>query len=161
MKTILVFLLLFVPLHGQENKEISNIVRDLIENEKIPSVLSAFTCWSKLDQFHLIKTSKIPTQLNSQLKIQPRISDDQTNKLWHFIDMRCAGSYKFMHAIDGAYFAHPYRWIIYEPIEERMMNLTLLPDSNVIFIHFHAETGRFNIKQGNFDIFQVLISKTV
>lgn len=156
MKATLIFLIFLVPANGLEVNVLSNLVQDLISNEKVPSVLSVFTCWSKFDQQLFVKSSKIPVQLSNRFKIQPRISDDRTNKLWYFIDVRCVGSYKFLHGIDKAYFAHPYRWIMFEPVEERMVNLTLLPDSNVIFVHFNADQSRFHLKQGKMVLFSQL-----
>lgn len=148
MKATFILLIFLLPSNGQEVKIISNLVQDLIENEKVPSVLSVYSCWSKSDQLKFVKSSKIPVQLNNQFKIQPRISDDRTNKIWYFIDARCARSNQFLHQISGAYFAHPYRWIMFEPNEERLLNLTLLPDSNAIFVHFNANLSRFDLKQG-------------
>lgn len=153
MKTTLILLIFLVPANGLEVKILSNLVQDLIENEKVPSVLSVFSCWSKFDQQAFVKSSKIPVQLSNRFKIQPRISDDRTNKLWYFIDVRCVGSDKFLHGTDNAYFAHPYRWIMFEPVEERMVNLTFLPDSNVIFVHFNADQSRFDLKQGKMFLF--------
>lgn len=127
---------------------VTKLVQDLIENENVPSVLTVISCWSQSDNFHFMKSSKVPIQLSRSFKISPRIVDDITNKLWYFIDMRCSESYDFLHKIEAEYFAHPYRWILFESTEEQLVNLTLLTDSNVILANFNSHLGRFDLKQG-------------
>lgn len=150
---ILIQFLLYQSRAQITNQVISQLTQDLIANENVPTLLSAFTCWPKSDNFHLIKTSKVPVQSNSQFKIGPHRSDDATNKLWHFIDMRCNKSYTFLSKVEHRLFGHPYRWILFEPDESRLNNLTFLTDSNVIFVNFNTELSRFDLRQGKIQSF--------
>lgn len=144
--------MLLLPFSGQATtvEEISKLVRDVIENEHVPSVLSALTCWTKSDRLHFLNVSKVPTQLNNQLKIPHRQSNDQIHKLWYFIDMRCDGAHEFLSTLRNDYFAHPYRWILLEPIEDRMEHLPFLTDSNVLVINFNANLSHFDLKQSEY-----------
>lgn len=150
MNSIYILLSVFLASYGHELKVevISKLVQDIIKNENIPSVISASTCWSMPENFHFIKTSKVPVQLHGRMNSVRRIIDDSTNKMWHFIDMRCTGSYEMLHKIEAALFAHPYRWILLEPDEHRLTNLTFLVDSNILCINFNSELSRFDLKQG-------------
>lgn len=55
--------------------------------------------------------------------------------------MHCVESYEYLHKIETEYFAQPYRWILLEPTEEQLVNLTLLTDSNVILANFNTQLG--------------------
>lgn len=150
MKTIFFILSFFLASNGQNVGVISKLVHDLLENENIPSYLSVIACWSQSENFDFVQRSKVPIQLsNSFNTITRRIIDDKMNKLWYFIDMRCNGSSMFLHRIEDVYFAQPYRWILFEPIEDILTNLTFLTDSNVVLINFNSNSSQFNLKQGN------------
>lgn len=155
MKTRLILILLLLACHAYETKVevIADLLQDLIRSENVPSVLSAFTCWSKSENFDFVKSSNVSIKLSNQFKAKPHIASISANKMWHFIDMRCVQSYEFLYEIDEAYFGHPYRWILFEPIEERLANLTLLTDSNVILVNFNTELSRFDLKQSKFIYF--------
>lgn len=152
MKAPFILLFILLPSNCLQTEDISNLVRDLIRNENVPSILSAFICWPKLVQLNLLESLKVPIQLRSEFVVQSRISDDSTNKQWYFIDMRCNGSKHFLHTIETAYFAHPYRWIIFQSIGSELKNLTLLPDNNVILVHFNNSLARYDFNQGNFGL---------
>lgn len=137
---------------GYDTESIAQMISVIIQNEKVPSVLSAITCWSTAQNFEFVKRSNISTQVNSQFKLSPRVSNDLTNKLWYFIDMRCDKSEKFLHDIEEEYFAHPYRWILFEPNIERLNNLTFLTDSNVLLIQSNGKKGQFDLNQSEFYI---------
>lgn len=163
MKAIFIILAFFLASHGHEIKVevVSKLLQDIIKNENIPSVISASTCWPLLEHFHFIKTSKVPVQLNGQMNIAGRAIDDSTNKMWRFVDMRCSGSYEMLHKIEASLFAHPHRWILLEPDENRLTNLTFLVDSNVLWINFNLELSRFDLKQGKYHVFsEFLVSET-
>lgn len=131
----------------QNVETISKIVSDIIQNENVLSHLSAFTCWPNVQSFRFVKSINYPVQISSQFEIGARLSDALTNKLWYFIDMRCERSVSFLHQIDAEYFAHPYRWILYEPNFESLQNLTFLTDSNVILINANAKRNQFDLMQ--------------
>lgn len=154
MKTAIILLAFLLTAFGQQIEVIRKFVQDLIRNERIPSVLSVIACWPQSDNFYFTKSIDIPIQITSNFKIPNRTNDDSANKLWHFIDMRCNGSYDFLYKIERQYFAHPYRWILFEVVENRLANFTFLTDSNVIFVTINQSSNRFDLKQGNlFDIF--------
>lgn len=154
MKSISAFILIFVLLSSHslavKVEEISELVQNLLESESVPTGLSAITCWSNSNKLHFLKASQIPIRFSSQSETHPRHLDEKTNNLWNFIDMRCSGSYQFLNNLDGAYFAQPYRWILFEPVEERLMELPFLTNSNVILINFNADLSRFDLKQGKY-----------
>lgn len=114
MKITFIFLNFLLASNGQNIEIVTKLVEDLIQSENKPTVLSVISCWSQLDNLQMIKTSKVPIQLSHGFKISPHIVDDNTNKLCYFIDMRCSSSYDFLYKIEGEYFAHPYRWILFE-----------------------------------------------
>lgn len=132
---------------GKDIGLIFKLISDIIRNENDPSHLSAFTCWPNIESFKFVKNFDHPVQICSQFKINPRVSNDLTNKLWYFIDMRCERSVSFLHRIEEEYFAHPYRWILYEAEFESLENLTFLIDSNVILINSNAKKSQFDMKQ--------------
>lgn len=131
----------------QNIENISKIVSDIVRNENVISHLSALTCWQNIQNFEFVKSFNHPVQITSQFKVSSRLSDDLTNKLWYFIDMRCERSISFLYQIEEEYFAHPYRWILYEAEFESLANLTFLTDSNVILINSNAKQSQFDIKQ--------------
>lgn len=157
MKTVIILLAFLLTVSGQRIEEIQKFVQDLIQNEKVPSVLSVIACWSQSDNFYFAKSSNIPVQITNHFKIANRTTNDSTNKLWHFIDMRCKGSYDFLYKIERQYFAHPYRWIMFEVAENQLANSTFLTDSNVIFVNVNENLNRFDLKQGN--LFEIINKK--
>lgn len=154
MKSISTFIWILVLLSSRslavKVEEISKLVQNLLAGESVPTVLSATTCWSNSNKLHFLKASKVPIRFNSQFETHPHHSDDKTNHLWNLIDMRCSGSYESLNSLDGAYLAQPYRWILIEPVEERLIKLPFLTNSNVIFINFNANLSRFDLKQGKY-----------
>lgn len=147
MKIIVILLVLLLRSNGENVKMITKLVEDLIKNENVPSALSVISCWSQSDNFRFLRDSKVYTQLSREYKIPHRKDDEFVNKLWFFIDMRCNGSHNFLNEIEDAYFAHPYRWILFEPIEPNLTKLQFLADSNVILIKFNSELSRFDLNQ--------------
>lgn len=149
MKTAFILISFLLTVHSQRIHVITKLVQDLIKNEKVPTVLSIIACWTQSDNLYIAKSSGIPIQISSKWRIINRIIDDSTNKLMYFIDMRCNGSYKFLGNLDKLYFSHPYRWIMFEPIEDRLANSTFLTDSNIIYVNFNQDSDQYNLKQGN------------
>lgn len=145
--TIFILLNSYTASSQQDIGLIFKLISDIIRNENVPSHLSAFTCWSNIQRFQFVKNFDHPVQISSQFEINPRVSDDFTNKLWYFIDMRCERSVQFLHQIEEDYFAHPYRWILYEPESKSSNNLTFLIDSNVILINSNAKQNHLVLKQ--------------
>lgn len=133
--------------NGKNIVIISKIVSDIIRNENVLSHLSVLACWPNIQSFQFVKSFNHPVQMSSQFEINSRLSNDLTNKLWYFVDMRCERSVSFLHQIEKEYFAHPYRWILYEPNLESLENLTFLTDSNVILINSNAKQNHFDLKQ--------------
>lgn len=152
-KTIIlwnIFNLLVSVCCGLTTGSVSTIIFDIIRNENIPSVISAINCWKPHENLEFLKRSTAPIQISTHFKINPLRSDDLTNKLWYFIDMRCDQSVTFLHGIDEAYFAHPYRWILFEPKEKSLDDLPFLTDSNVILINSNHDKDSFILNQGDF-----------
>lgn len=134
--------------NGQEIEVISNFVHDLLKNENVPSVLSVISCWPKADCFSFVQRSKISIQMSNNFQFSPRIVDDNVNKFWYFVDMRCNESYNFLQKIEDSYFAQPFRWILFEPVEDHLTNLTFPTDSNIILVNFNPNLAQFDLKQG-------------
>lgn len=152
MKAIFIWIILLLLYQNQAVtvERISTMVRDVIDNEHVPAVLSGFMCWTTSERLHFLKVSKVPTQLNNQFKIPHHQSKDKIHKLWYFIDMRCDGANEFLNTLDKEYFAHPYRWILLEPFEDRMEHLPFLTDSNVLVVKFNANLSHFDLIQSEY-----------
>lgn len=130
------------------SRTFSKLVKDIIQNECVPSTLSAMTCWSKMDEINFMKSFSMQVQM---IKLSAPFNlpfDENTNKQWFFIDMKCGRSTHFLSIVDQKYFAHPYRWIIADADHETIENLTFLPDSNVIIANEDSHSERYNLKQG-------------
>lgn len=155
--------LVFLSYHGQaaEIQVVSKLVNDLIKNENVPTILSVISCWNQVEKIHFLTSSKVRIALSSQFEISPLRKDDNTNKMCYFIDMRCNGSYEFLNRIDAAYFGHPYRWMLFEPNENRLLNQTFLVDSNIILINFNEALARYDLKQGMCDLRETNFSFTI
>lgn len=130
-------------------EDLSNLVLDVIENEQIPSILWAITCWPKTDEFNFIK--KCPYQIRIANSNEPIIlhSNENTNKQWFFMDANCA---KRLKNVDEKYFAHPYRWIIADITNVSIQELSFLPGSNIILANRDGNLKEYNLKQGLMDI---------
>lgn len=145
------FLSILPVLSGIKNgraETLSQLVKDVIENERMPSCLSAKTCWSRYEDFKFFKSISIPVQV-----LEPTASfnlpvNENTNKQWFFIDMKCERNSEILSNVDNKYFAHPYRWIIADATHRTMQNLTLLPDSNVMIADQDPHLERYNLRQG-------------
>lgn len=153
MKSVLITLfcllnLFVIPGHTADVQMISKLIQDLVNNERVPAILSVVSCWSQLDNIFFYKSSNVTIQLSVQMEISRQRFDYNTNKMWYFIDMRCTGSYEFLERVEYIYFGHPYRWILFEANQHSLLNLPFLTDSNVILINFDTSYSRFNLKQG-------------
>lgn len=135
-----------------EEEIVSKIVQVVIENEKVPSILSVISCWTKTQQFRFTKPLQIPLQIINHFEIPEsvKIKDDNTNKRWYFINMQCKESENYLQKIDQTLFGHPYRWILFEPNIDHLHNLTFLPDANVISINFNEKMKQYDLNQSNF-----------
>lgn len=147
--TILFILVLnFSTVHNQKIAAVSQLTSDIIENERVPSILHAKACWPKTDEISFIKSFSIPTQFDDSITpINLRI-DENTNKQWFFIDMNCKQYSNFLSSVDDKYFAHPYRWIIVDAKNESIQHLNLLPGSNIILAERKPNSEHFTLNQG-------------
>lgn len=132
-------------------KVLTKLVKELIENEKVPSTLWIEDCWTKNDELNLIKTISIPIQFARSMAPSFDLPiDENINKQWFFIDMNCGErSINLLINIDEKYFAHPFRWIIVDASLDSIKNLTFLPDSNIILANWDEKSQIYNLKQGN------------
>lgn len=135
---------------SKRTESIAKLLQDLIENEKVPSILWATICWSKRDEISLLRAFSVPIQIASLSNPISLPFDENTNKQWFFVDMTCQGSSSFLSSVDDKYFAHPYRWIIADATNHSIENLTFLPDSNIILTNQEKKSNRYSLKQGNF-----------
>lgn len=155
-----IFTLMVVIFHlsltqGRNSETLSILIKEIIENEQISSVLLAITCWSKIDDMKLIKTIPIPIQISKFTNPINLPIDESTDKQWFFIDMNCDQSDSFLLNIENKYFAHPYRWILANASQDSIQNLTFLPDSNVILANPDSSPKRYTLKQGT-NLFQLI-----
>lgn len=154
---LLIFSLSILALPSFQSKIVHNrpkiltkFVKDLIENEKVPSTMWMKACWTKIDELNFIKSISIPIQIArpSATKIDLRI-DENKNKQWFLIDVKCGEeAVDFLSSTDPKYFAHPFRWIIVDATQDAIQNLTLLPDSNIILANQDEQTEKYILKQG-------------
>lgn len=160
---VLLFPLIGLPVTDSHRfRDLSKLVDDVIENEQVPSVLWAKTCWPKIDEFHFFKQIAIPIQIvksNSPLNLT---ANEITNKLWFFIDMNCNESSDFLMNTEDKYFSHPYRWIIADASNDSIQNLTFLPGSNMILANQQLykdkqlNSGIYDLRQGLFLFYSIL-----
>lgn len=130
-------------------EELSNLVQDVIENEGVPSILWAKTCWPKAEEFKFIK--KIPfqmkiTNLNEPINL---VYNDNTNKQWFFFDANCEKQLNILSDVDEKYFAHPYRWIIADAMNSSIQDLSFSPGSNIILANRDIQLEQYILKQGD------------
>lgn len=130
-------------------EELSNLVQDVIENEGVPSILWAKTCWPKTEEFKFIK--KIPfqmkiTNLNEPINL---VFNDNTNKEWFFLDAICEKQLNILSDVDVKYFSHPYRWIIADATNSSIQDLSFFPGSNIILANRDIKLKQYILKQGH------------
>lgn len=144
-------LILSSVINCQRAGNISKLIKDIIENERVASVLWATTCWSKIDDFNFVMSLAIRIQIvkwNMPINLP---TDENTNKQCFFVDMSCekvVDRSTFLSTVNEKYFAHPYRWIIADATNESLQNLTFLPDSNIILVNQDLTTNQYILKQG-------------
>lgn len=127
---------------------ISKLVKDIIENERVPSILYEKTCWFKNEEVNFAKSLRIPVQIvNSITPINLKL-DENTNKQWIFVDMKCDQGFQILSTVHEKYLAHPYRWIIVDATNESIQSLNSLPGSNVICVNQEADSRKYVLKQG-------------
>lgn len=128
--------------------DLSKLVKDVIDNEQVTSLLLAKMSWPEVDKFKFVKNILIPIQIDgSNTPINLPISENM-NKQWFFVDMNFDGSSEFLLKTEEKYFAHPFRWLIVDDMHESIQNLTLLPNSNIILLNKDANSNRYILKQG-------------
>lgn len=142
-----IIVLLHFQIHAVTVEEITKLVANILENGHVPA-MEAFTCWTKLENVRLLKVSKVPIRLHNQFKMVSHRSNNNIHDLWYFIDMRCDGASEFLSTLDKEYFAHPYHWLLFEPIHDHIERLPFLTDSNVILVNFNKKLAHFDLKQG-------------
>lgn len=133
--------------------EFTKLLKDIIENEQVSSVLWARTCWPNMIAFNLAKLISIPIQIiqtNAPINLP---TSENMNKQWFFADMNCDSTSKYLADTDEKYFAHPFRWVIADATHESIQNLTFLPSSDIILANRDASLKRYVLKQGNFNFF--------
>lgn len=158
-KTVIILFISFTnfsAVHSQRVAFLSKLTNDIIENERVPSILYAKTCWSKADDIDFIKYSSIPIQIANSITPVNLPTDDDTNKQWFFIDMNCKKYSNFLSNVDGKYFAHPYRWILIDAKTESIQHLNFLPGSNIILANQNPNSKEFTLNQGSISFVQFL-----
>lgn len=133
MKVICIWLIWLLPfqIHAVTVKEISRLVENVLENERV-TAMEAITCWTISENSHFLKVSKVPIRLHDQFRVPHH--HEEIQHFWYFIDMRCDGAHKFLYTLDREYFAHPYQWILFEPIQDHMEHLPFWTDSNILMV---------------------------
>lgn len=145
---LFILVLNFSTVHNRKITTLSQLTSDIIENERVPSILYAKACWPKVEEIAFVKSFSIPIQFDDSITpINLRI-DENTNKQWFFIDMNCKQYSNFLSSVDEKYFAHPYRWIIVDAKNESIQHLNLLPDSNIILADRKTNSEHFTLNQG-------------
>lgn len=134
--------------HSKKFALLSKLTNDIIENERVPSILYAKTCWSKTDDIAFVKYISIPIQIVNSITPIELPTDDNTNKQWFFIDMNCKQYSNFLSNVDEKYFAHPYRWIFIDAKNESIQHLNFLPGSNIILANRNPNSEQFTLNQG-------------
>lgn len=134
--------------HCRKITLLSKLTNDIIENERVPSILYAKTCWLRADDIAFVKNISIPIQIVNSITPINLPTDDNTNKQWFFIDMNCKQYSNFLSNVDEKYFAHPYRWILIDAKNESLQYLNFLPGSNIILANQNPNSEQFTLNQG-------------
>lgn len=136
-------------IHSQKLVLLSKFTTDIIENERVASVLYAKTCWSKADDIAFVKNISIPIQIVTSIEPINLPNDENVNNQWFLIDMNCKQYAKFLSSVDEKYFAHPYRWIFVDAANDSIQHLNFLPGSNIILANHGPNSEQFTLKQGD------------
>lgn len=141
----------FSTVQNQKIATLSKLTSDIIENERVPSIVFAKACWPISDEIAFIKSFLIPIQFDDSITPIDLPIDENTNKQWFFIDMNCKQYSSFLSSIDDKYFAHPYRWIIVDAKNKSIEHLNVLPGSNIILANRNSNSEQFELNQGLFN----------
>lgn len=154
---VLISFMEFLMADSHRFGDLSKLVKNVIENERVPSILWAKTCWPKFDEFHFVKTIAIPIQIDKSTAPIGLLFNDNSNKQWFFIDMNCVHSSDFLMNTEEKYFAQPYRWIIADASNDSIASLSILPGSNVILANKDINSAKYILKQGTIYISYLFI----
>lgn len=164
IKIIAIFLISvsnFSTVHSHNSVLLSKLAKDIIENERVPSILHAKTCWSKSDDIAFVKDNSMPMQIVNSIAPIDLPYDDNSNKQWFFVDMNCKQYSTFLVSVDEKYFSHPYRWILIDATNDSIEHLHFLPDSNIILANRDPNSEQFHLKQGKINFFPVFHSDEI
>lgn len=127
---------------------LSKLVNDIIKNEHVPSILYVKNCGSKSDTINFVKSISIATEIVKSFTSINLQGDENTNKQWFFVDMKC--NQTILSSVDEKYLAHPYRWIIVDAVNDSIANLNILPGSYIVIANQDTDSEQFNLKQSIF-----------
>lgn len=131
---------------------IAKIIGNISESDDNPSILISFDCWTKMERINFSTSMEIPTHmLNIGLRNISQHFTHNAHSIRVFLDMRCTGSDDFLHQFEEFYFGRPYRWILFGPDKDHLMDYDFLPDSEVIAVNFNEEMQLYDLKYGNCD----------
>ncbi|XP_031617481.1 ionotropic receptor 75a-like [Contarinia nasturtii] len=147
LRILFILIISYTTITSHRLDEVSKLVQDVIENEGVASVILAKTCWPKLDEFNLVKDSSFPIQIiKSNSSIEKSFADN-TNKQWFFVDANCSDTSEFLSIINETFFAHPYRWIIIDAVNDTIQHRPFLPGSNIIIANKDSNSKQYILKQ--------------
>lgn len=81
-------------------KLITNLVKDIIENENVPTVLTVKGCWNAMDKalFSIHVGTSVEYVTNAtELATGPK--NDFVNKLWYLADLNCTDGLEFLEQV--------------------------------------------------------------
>lgn len=128
---------------------IAKILHDVVKSDENPTILLTLMCWTIKQHAVFSKLIGIPTEMLTKRKnITNQLTNQDVNIFRVLVDMRCVGNEQFLWQIDEIYFGRPYRWILLQPNPRDLMNLTILPDSDVLIIRTNEKLDQYNLEHG-------------
>lgn len=102
-QSTLVFFLLFfilpVAIFATNSGITSKLVKDLIENEKVPIAITVKDCWSSGEKLMFATHVGVSIRFVRNVTLEKEPKNDFTNKLWFVIDMNCCDSIDFLRKV--------------------------------------------------------------
>nr|XP_023021903.1 uncharacterized protein LOC111510234 [Leptinotarsa decemlineata] len=117
LKTLGILILVLHNVHsGLKNlTEVMSLVHDLIEKQNVPSIVTAYLCWtgeSKMDFLRHLSTRNIPTKISGFNNTITIFSPSEYQIF--LLDLDCLGSDNILkQAQDQNLFGDPFRWILW------------------------------------------------
>lgn len=145
------FQLIFISAEENRIEIVSNLIRDVLDNDDKHSSIWMKNCWPKIETLKFLKSTNRSYML-LQNPIESDVAWDEYQRryhnVWFVVDVNCVESIQFLINMNKMYFRHPFRWILIDGNNDLLEHLHLLPDNNVIMAEFDMVRHRYLLIQG-------------